>query len=94
MPLNPLPVAAGQRSNTGVRLADQDAMGGLLSFQYKSAFLLTERSGMRDLDDHRGHMTIGETNHAPVLYRLHPARPDNDSGTLYLFQGMPLKPFR
>lgn len=82
MLFDPLPVAAGQRSNPGIRLADQDAMGGSFSFQYKSALLLAERSGMSDFDDHRGHTPVGETNHAPVLYRLHPARPDNGPGTL------------
>ncbi|PNC82995.1 hypothetical protein CXT92_02755 [Akkermansia muciniphila] len=94
MSSDPLPVAAGQRSNTGVRLADQNAMGGPFSFQYKSALLLAERSGMSDFDDHRRHLPVRETNHAPVLYRLHPARPDNDSGALHLLQRMPLKPFR
>ena len=94
MSFDSLPVAAGQRSNTGIRLADQDAMGGPFSFQYKSALLLAERSGMRDLDDHRDHLPVGETNHAPVLYRLHPARPDNGPGALHLFQRIPLKPFR
>lgn len=67
-------------------------MGGLLSFQYKSALLLAERSGMSDLDDHRSHLPVRETNHAPVLYRLHPARPDNGPGVLYLLQRMPLNP--
>ena len=94
MPLNPLPVTAGQRSNPGVRLADQDAVGCLFSFQYKSTLLLVERPGMGDFDDHRGHVSIGKTDHASVLDGLHPARPGNDSGALHFLQGMPLKSFR
>lgn len=94
MPLNPLPVAAGQCSDTGIRLADQDAVGCLFSFQYKSALLLVECTRMGDFDDHRGHVPIGKTDHAPVLDGLHPARPGNDSGALHFLKGMPLKPFR
>lgn len=94
MPLNPLPVAAGQRSNTGIRLADQDAMRCPFTFQNGAAFLLGESTGMNDLDDYRRHLPVGETNHAPVLYRFHPVRPGNDPGALHLLQGMPLKPFR
>ena len=94
MSFDPLPVAAGQRSNPGIRLADQDAMRCLLPFQNGAAFLLGESTGMNDLDDHRRHLPVGETNHAPVLYRFHPVWPGNDSGALHLLQGMPLKPFR
>ena len=94
MPFDPLPVAAGQCPDTGIRLADQDAMRCSFTFQNGAAFLLGESSGMNDLDDHRRHLPVGETNHAPVLYRFHPVRPDNTPGALHLLQGMPLKPFR
>lgn len=46
------------RPHTGVRLADQDAMGCLLPFQYKSTLLLVERPGMGYLDDHWRHLPI------------------------------------
>lgn len=74
MSFDPLPVAAGQRSNTGIRLADQDAMRCPFTFQNGAAFLLGESTGMNDLDDHRRHLPVGETNHAPVFYRFHPVR--------------------
>lgn len=94
MPLNPLPVAAGQRSDPGIRLADQNAMRCSFTFQNGAAFLLGESSGMNDLDNHRRHLPVGKTNHAPMLYRFHPVRPDNTPGALHLLQRMPLKPFR
>lgn len=94
MPLNPLPVAAGQRSNTGIRLADQDAMRCLRPFQNGAVLLLVEFTGMGDFYDHRGHVPIGKTDHASVLNGLHSARPGNDSGALHFLKGMPLKSFR
>ncbi len=95
MPFNPLPVAAGQCPDTGIRLTDQDAMHCLLPFQNGAAFLLGEGPRMGDFNDQGNTIfPVGETNHAPVLYRFHPVRPDNTPGALHLLQRMPLKPFR
>lgn len=45
-------------------------------------------------DDHWVHASIGEADHTSVLDGLQAARPGNDSGALYLLQGMPLKSLR